>query len=83
MSCINFEKGLWLIRLAYLDEEPVVLLPEILDAGGQKHSLAAALTVQYQSLLEQAIKLVLLLGSYAKESIAQDLLNVIMVMFDL
>ena len=52
-------KGLWLTGETYLDEEPVVLLPEILDAGGQKHSLVAAYTVQYRSLLEQAIKLTL------------------------
>ena len=76
-------KGLWLMGLIYLDEEPVVLLPEILDAGGQKYSLAAAITVQYQSLLEQPIKLILLLVSYAKELIPQNPLNVIMVMLDL
>jgi hypothetical protein len=66
-----------------LDEELVVLLQLVLDAVGQKHSLAAALIVQYHSLLEQAIKPTLLLVSYAKESMAQDPLNAIVVMFDL
>jgi hypothetical protein len=66
-----------------LDEEPVVWLQLVLDAVEQKHSLAAALILQYRLLLEEAINPSLPLVSYAKESMALDPLNVTMVMFDL
>ena len=75
-------KGLWLRQETYLDEEPVVLLPEVLDAVAQKRGSIAALSTQYHSALEQAIKPILPLVSYAKE-IPQHPLNVTMVMFDL
>ena len=82
----HFIKGLWLTQETYfLDKEQVVLLPEVLDVVGQKHGLAAALTPQCLSVLVQVINGhgILLLVSYAKDSMAQDPLNVIMVMLDL
>ena len=65
-----------------MDEEPVVLLPEVLDAGGQKRGSIAALSTQYHSALEQTIKPILPLVLYARE-IPQHPLNVTMGMFDL
>lgn len=78
----TFFKGRWLLQVMCLDEEAVALLPEMLDVLVQKLSLVAVLTIQYHSILVQAIKLTLRLVSYAKD-IPQHPLNVNMVMFGL
>ena len=65
-----------------MDEEPIALLPEIFNVVGQKHGSVVALTVQYHSVLVQAISGIFLLVSFAK-AIPCHPLNVIVVMFDL